>query len=170
MEELKALPTLISSALEREVGEGGDCHGDSRLIIARVSLVGRTEFSTQIIREKGEMASQLEFKVGNSEIIIDRIDNNTRGRIDLIDLAKGNNSVAILAQVLLKLEEGKEKEIPKELINQIKGGLMEVYNSKTYSALRREDRIAPPGDKEVFELLRREGQHLLDTLLAQKGE
>lgn len=169
LEQIEDLPSLISQQLEVKLTSEDDTFWTPELAILRLTLKGRTEFNRVIDREKGKL-SELEMEVFGCRISIERIYNQTRPLIDIQSLAEGNSQAALIARYLLALESGNEEQLPASLIERVEDKLLTAYNSNAYQPLRKQNRVKPPAEEEVFFILKKQARLLLDSLLAQKEE
>ncbi|MCK8825250.1 metallophosphoesterase family protein [Fuchsiella alkaliacetigena] len=166
--KLDDLLRIIPQELEKKLEEEIELDWQPKLIILRVKLAGRTEFHREITLKKESLLENLQLTVKGSRVLIESLDNQTQAPIDIEKLAKGNTSLALLAEYILNLEAGELDKLPQKLFTEIEEKLEEAYRSNAYAPLRSQDRIKPLRKKEIAALLKEEGQLLLHSLLAQK--
>jgi DNA repair exonuclease SbcCD nuclease subunit len=140
------------------------------LISVRARLTGRTELYRALDDEEADIKEALRFRVRGADAYVDVLDNQTRPELDLDELSGGSGPVAVLARLLLSLEQEDESELPDELLTTARNTMNEAYNASTYEPLRTHGDVDPPDRREAISVIERQARSLLDTLVAQKED
>jgi exonuclease SbcD len=101
-------------------------------------------------------------------VAVETITNQVRPALDLEGLADGSSPVAVLADLLVTLENKDEDALPAELMEHVESAVGDAYTASTYEPLRlHDDRESLDRDDQI-EMLRKQARILLDELLDQK--
>ncbi|MFB6214484.1 MAG: exonuclease SbcCD subunit D, partial [Candidatus Bipolaricaulia bacterium] len=102
------------------------------LLIVTLELTGRTDIYGDLEGVKEQIAEDLRRESGSTGVAVASLINRTLPPIDLEEVARGNNLPAVLAELLLKLENGEENKIPEELLQKTQDTLTEAYYANAY--------------------------------------
>ena len=138
-----------------------------RHLRCRLRFAGRTPLHRAVGAYVADVTSGLSLMHGSATATVEQVAVATRPVHDLQALAQGNDPPAVLAQLLLALEEGRAADGRAALEARLSQALGRLQRSARYQPLRQDADIAwaeeadPPRD-----LLQRQGLLLLDELLA----
>lgn len=170
LKEVEELPAFLSARIWEEIKGGGFSCPDRERVICQVTLTGRTPLHQAIHAQREQLTEELRFTVEGTPVIIEKLVNETRPRVQLEDLVQGKSPVALLAGYLLDLEQQGRDYLPEELIGEVETALHTAYSSNSYYPLRAHNSMKPPGREEALAFLKKQAWLLLDTLLLQKEE
>jgi len=134
----------------------------------RVTLVGRTPLHRLLPERTARLAAEAQLEFDGVPVRLDRIDCNTMPACDLDALAEGATPVALLARLLLDLEQEATGGGSSQLLDDAGRRLAAVMSARPFQGL--DDTTARLEQSEVLARLRHAGARLLDELLAQKEE
>ena len=138
-----------------------------RHLRCRLRLEGRTPLHRTVGDRVAAHASNLSVMHGSATATVEQVAVATRPVHDLQALAQGTDPPAVLAHLLLALEEGREVEGLAALEARLSQALRQLQRSARYQPLRQDDDIALDTEAGTpRELLQRQGLLLLDELLA----
>lgn len=158
-----AVSNRVSEHVDRSVAPGR-----LELLLARVTLTGRTDAHADLHDHEQSIEDQLSFKPGALPVEVETLDIETRPAVDLEARAEGDTPAAYLAELLLALEDGTADEEYQQLLDDARDTMQRTYASSTYNELRRETDTASPDQSQVEATLERQARLLLDELLDQK--
>ncbi len=136
----------------------------------RFRLIGRTRFHRQLEYHLADLREDFELVAEGITAVVDKIEYETRPDFDLVQLARGNDAPAVLAKLILEIQEGVPSESGARLLNEAQQRLSQVHRARPYAPLQPFESDAPPDGEMTRDLLHRQALLLLDTLLAQKEE
>ena len=138
-----------------------------RHLCCRLRIEGRTPLHRQLDDLLADVQPDLSLMQGSATATVEQVDVDTRPVHDLQELSRGTDPPAVLAQLLLALEEGREVDGLAALEAQLSQALRHLQRSARYQPLRQDDDIALTTEAGTpRELLQRQGLRLLDELLA----
>ncbi len=155
----------------REISEGA---GSLERVVYRLRYVGRTALHRELSGLSNAMIDDLEVPFDGVTGAVDKVEVLTKPRVDLDEIARGHDPPAVLAALLLELQdpELEPAEIPqaqKELFRRLRRRFTDIQSSNAYGPLRADQRTAEaPDNEDTRRLVLAEGMTLLDELLAQK--
>jgi DNA repair exonuclease SbcCD nuclease subunit len=163
----RRLTASISSYLNEVLDEAGPL----RCLSLRLRLHGRTALHRSLEAELARVVEDYALPAGELVALIERVEFETRPPLDLVALASGNDAPAILARLLIALEEGTALNDPDlaPLLQDSVDRVTQVWEARPYLTLRGEGSEQSPLDI-ARRALARQGFLLLDQLLAQKEE
>jgi len=138
-----------------------------QMLLVMLELRGRSSIYYNLKEKANKLERDLRRESGEIKIAVTSLINNVKPPIDLAELAQGNSPVALLADLILKLEKGDEDEISEELINKTLESLNEVYYSNAYQVLRSSGAVSPP-DKDIsLGQLKEQAWLIMNSLISQ---
>lgn len=167
-------PEAVEDAVLRTVRDrlstAGTRWPDLSHVAYRVVLEGRTNRHREIGRIVTEMVDSLRPEVDQVTGGIEAVDLQTRPAYDLETLARGDDPPGVLAQLLLRLEEGTlDRDRVQRVLRRASKAVRRVHESSRYEPLRRDsDTREPPDDEQLRTMLYRQGLLLLDELQATR--
>lgn len=164
---IKALHRRFDAALEETTALVGPRAGKTpELVSFRLRLVGRTNAHPRLPEALRESILNFQRSRQASKAVVEKITFDTRPHIDLADLAASSGPPALLAQLLLKLENGSLDADERRLIGDAVDRLDMVYNNAVYTSVIE----GAPGEANARDMLADRASLLLDALLKQKEE
>jgi DNA repair protein SbcD/Mre11 len=161
----------VVDALTGNLEEVADEAGPLERLVLRLRLTGRTPMYGKLA---GQAFDDLRFDQGSVRATIESVRDETRPAVDLQELARGNDPVGHLANLLLGLEEGQTAPDAARLLALAQRAVEGVDRSRPYTAIQ-----AVEGGRGVLsgkdagqrarEALAFQGRRLLDCLLEQRG-
>ena len=142
-------------------------HPGLQLLIVTLELRGRAPVYDGLKGKTNKLARDLRRESAEINIAVTSIINNVKPPVDLVELAQGNNPVAMLADLILKLEKGDKDEIPDDLIKKSRESLNEAYYSNAYQVLRSAGEVSPPGKDTSLEQLKEQAWLIMNSLISQ---
>lgn len=152
----------ISAAVHEEARAIEVEAGTLRYLSLRVRLTGRTALHGALLKENWSTADALEARHGEITALVEQVIPATRPAFDLDELARGHDAPAMLARLVLGLEEGSLQPEQQSLMSAALRSVGEVERTNRYVALEG----GSTGDLEIREILRSQALVLLDSLLA----
>ena len=141
-----------------------------RRVVVRLRITGRTDLHREIEAMTDALQADLAVHVDDATATLDTVTVDTRPAHDLEALAEGRDTPAVLAQLLLDLEQGRETDAVAPLLREARTAAHDVHDAPGYAPLRRDAATQdPPSDATLRELLHHRGLLLLDELHAQTG-
>ncbi|NBB85159.1 MAG: DNA repair exonuclease [Bacteroidetes bacterium] len=141
-----------------------------RHLRCRLRLDGRTPLHRTVDDRVAALAPDLSVMNGSATATVERVSVATRPVHDLRALAQGSDPPAVLAQLLLAVEEGREVEGLAALKARLSQALRRLRRSARYQPLRQDEDFALEAEAGTpRELLQRQGLLLLDELLAAQS-
>jgi DNA repair exonuclease SbcCD nuclease subunit len=137
-----------------------------RRLVCRLRLTGRTALHREIGDIASGLADGLELPVEEAVATVEKTQVRTRPDLDLERIAEGSDPPAVLARLLLAVENGEESDLTQDAWAEIETVRDRVMRSPAYGPLR-SDGEDPPEEEDMHETLRRQGLLLLDELLGQ---
>lgn len=166
-EDSKAVTPLVTDQLSAHVRENLDSSAQE-LLLARVRLTGQTSAHADLVDQRPSLENQLSLNQGSVDVHVEGLDVETRPAVDLEELAEGDSPVALIATLLLELENGEIGDEQRRLIEDSLDAMEEAHASNAYTHLQREGTIERPDEEEALATLERQAKLMLDTLLNQK--
>ncbi|NBC01648.1 MAG: DNA repair exonuclease [Bacteroidetes bacterium] len=166
-DEIRRQTTLaVEDALAAHVAE----QEPLRHLRCRLRFEGRTPLHRTVDDRLAALAPDLSVMNGSATATVERVTVATRPVHDLQALAQGNDPPAVLAQLLLAVEEGREVDGLAALEARLSHALRRLQRSARYQPLRQDadiDWTSEAGAPQ--DLLQRQGLLLLDALLAAQS-
>lgn len=156
----------ISDAVRERLQETLQEQPELRRLVCRLELSGRTPLHGEIGDIAGELADGLELPVDEAVATVGKTEIRTRPDLDLEQIAEGSDPPAVLARLLLDVENEEESNLARDAWEEIEKVRERVMRSPPYAPLRKNGDEALEGES-VEETLRRQGLLLLDELLGQ---
>lgn len=166
-DDSKDVPAIVSDRVSEHVRSTIET-GPLDLLLARVTLTGRTAAHGTLVDERDSIEDQLSFKEGSLPVRVEKLEVETRPEVDLEEFAKGDSPAGYLANLLLTLERGESDEEHRQLVTDARDAMQRAHASSAYDELRRENKVKRPDDTDAIETLERQAKLLLDELLEQK--
>jgi len=162
----EAVEDAVIRAVRDGVADAVEQGGHLRHVAYRVVLEGRTDRHRELERTIGGMVDSLRPEVDRVTGSIEAVEMNTRPAHDLEALARGEDPPGVLAQLLLRLEEGAAaSDRVQRLLRRASKAARQVHESSRYEPLRRDSETHDPPDREDLQsMLYRQGLLLLDEL------
>jgi DNA repair exonuclease SbcCD nuclease subunit len=164
----ESLTGKLKTNLESNLSEEGTINDELKLILARLTLTGRSEHYREFERGSRSLRESLRMNIRGKTVAVETIRNRVRPGLDLEDLAEGSSPVAVLADLLLSLENEDDEAVPSELLENVESAVEDAYSASTYEPLRLHDERERPGRDDQIEMLRKQARALLEQLLSQK--
>lgn len=165
--DARDVPALVSDRVSEHVRDTVET-GPLELLLARVTVTGRTPAHGALVDERESIEDQLSFTVGSLPVRVDRLEVETRPEVDLAEIASGDSPAAYLAEFLLALERGAGDDEYRELVTDARDAMRRAYASSAYDELRREGTVDRPAEDDAIERLEQQATVLLERLLEQK--
>jgi DNA repair protein SbcD/Mre11 len=157
----------LSERLDGVVGEGV---GPLEVVSCRVRLSGRSSLGPALAALQRELPDLDLADREGVRLVVERVEVDTRPAVDLEALAQGSGAPALLARIILGLEDD---EALRWAAERAAGAVAGRSHYAALSARREEDGVGAVVVVEPSELvgggLRRQAARLLDELLRQKG-
>jgi len=165
-ETVEAVENAVIRAVQDGIAAAGDRWSRLRHVAYRVVLEGRTDRHREIETTVGEMVDSLRPEVDHVTGSIEAVEFETRPAHDLEALARSDDPPGVLAQLLLRLEEGTvDEDRVQQVLRRASKAARQVHESSRYEPLRRDSKTRDPPDRdELRSLLYRQGLLLLDEL------
>ena len=161
--DVEAAVTDAMRARLREAREEGPT---PRRLVCRLTLTGRTAFHRAVCDLVETWPGELEVPVEESTAIVESATARTRPALDLEQIAEGTDPPAVLAQLLLAIQDENDDAQVRDAWAAIEEALSSVRDSPAYEPLRDTEALSP--DRETLaETVRRQGLLLLDELRSQ---
>jgi DNA repair exonuclease SbcCD nuclease subunit len=154
----------ITDAVRESLRNALQTQPELRHLACRLRLTGRTPLHRSIGDLAEEVADGLELPAGEAVATVEKTKINTRPDLDLQRIAEGSDPPAVLARLLLAVENEEETDLAREAWAEIEKAGDRVMGSPAYSPLPKEETV---GEKDMKETVRRQGLLLLDELLGQ---
>lgn len=167
-DEPTAIAGIVSDRVSTHVAEADT--GPLELLLARVTLTGRTPAHGALVDEREAIEDQLSFTEGSLTVAVERLAVETRPAIDVEELAEGDSPAAYLADLLVTLESGDTEDLPRQLVADARDAMQRAHAASAYDELRREGAADRPDESDALDALERQARLLLAELLAQKEE
>ena len=142
-----------------------------RHVVYRITLRGRTRLHRHLEEFSERLREDLALSFDNLESSIDAIRVETSPAVDLEQLALGHDPPGVLAGLLLEAQSGTIQESQRPLWEGLVQRLRQAHGSTPFGPLL-ETRVTEKfvDDREIREMMIRQGLSLLDEMLAQKEE
>ncbi|MFB6346975.1 MAG: exonuclease SbcCD subunit D [bacterium] len=170
LESPERLTGEIKDRLSRVMNQRDPVNDRLGLISTRLTLTGRADRQREYERESHSLRDSLQFSLNGARVAIEKIENTIRPAVDLQELAEGTGPVAVLSDLLMKLENGDTDRIPEELMEETEDAVQTAYGASTYEPLRVQGDGNPPDAESQRRMLRKQGRSLLEELLDQKED
>ncbi len=160
----------VLHALRDSAAELGEQFPDLRHVAHRLRFEGRTALHREIEETLPEMVGTVRREVDDVSATIESFKLDTRPEHDLDELARADDPPGVLAQLLLKLENGDvEHERLQRILREASKATREVHESSRYEPLRRDlETRDSPDREELRSMLYQQGLLLLDELHASR--
>jgi DNA repair exonuclease SbcCD nuclease subunit len=165
-ETKEGVDETITGAVRESLREALREQPELRHLVCRLRLTGRTPLHREIGDVAGEVAGGLELPVDEAVATVEKTEIRTRPDLDLGRIAEGSDPPAVLARLLLDLENEEESDLARDAREEIEKVRDRVMRSPPYDPLRKNRDEAPEGEN-MEETVRRQGLLLLDQLLDQ---
>jgi len=156
--------------LREGAAELGEQFPDLRHVAHRLRFEGRTSLHREIEETLREMVGSVRREVDQVAATIEDFTLQTRPDHDLGEMARADDPPGVLAQLLLKLENGEaEGERIRRVLREASKATREVHESSRYEPLRRDSETREPPQREDLQaMLYQQGLLLLDELHASR--
>lgn len=156
--------------LREGAAELGGQFPDLRHVAHRLRFEGRTSLHREIEETLREMVGSVRREVDQVAATIEDFTLQTRPDHDLGEMARADDPPGVLAQLLLKLENGEaEGERIRRVLREATKATREVHESSRYEPLRRDSETRePPQREDLQSMLYQQGLLLLDELHASR--
>ncbi|MFB6291235.1 MAG: exonuclease SbcCD subunit D [Candidatus Bipolaricaulia bacterium] len=144
-------------------------YNELRLLVLTLEFVGRTDIYEELEEKRNRIRKNLRRESGEVNIAVASIVNNTLPSINLEEIAKGNNPAAMVAELLINLDQREKDKVPERLMDKTRESLTDAYFANAYQVLRTQREIGPPDSDLIVTKLKRQGRVILDELLSQKN-
>jgi len=168
-ETKEGVDETITGAVRDSLREALREQPELRRLVCRLRLTGRTPLHRKIGDVAGEVAGGLELPVDQAVATVEKTEVRTRPDLDLGRIAEGSDPPAVLARLLLEIENEEESGLARDAREGIEKVCGRVMRSPPYEPLRKNRNEAPEGGN-VEETVRRQGLLLLDQLLDQTDD
>lgn len=160
----------VLRTLRESAAKLGEQFPDLLHVAHRLRFEGRTALHREIAETLREMVGTVRREVDDVSATIESFKLNTRPDHDLYELARTDDPPGVLAQLLLKLENGDvEDERVQRILREASKATSEVHESSRYEPLRRDSETRePPGREDLRSMLYQQGLLLLDELHASR--
>lgn len=139
-----------------------------RRVVMRLHIEGRTTLQRDLQSLADQLVNDLEVHVGEAAATLDTVTLDTRPAHDLEALAEGNDAPAVLAQLLLDLQDGADTDEVATVVHEAREAAQSVHDAPGYEPLRRDAATQDlPPDDDLRDVLLRRGFLLLDALQEQ---
>lgn len=163
----RAVPEQIRENLEEIAATGGPV----RRVVYRLRYQGRTALHRRLEQLSRPLVADLDISFDGIGSDVDRVEVQTRPKLDLEALATGEDPPAVLAELLLKVRDGRieESERGKRLLRDLRERVDAVLRAGAYGPLRSDEATKDGPDEEwIREQVMVQGMSLLDEMLAAK--
>jgi len=168
-EDKEGVDETITDAVRDRLREVLQEQPELRRLVCRLRLTGRTPLHREIGSVAGELADGLELPVDEAVATVEKTEVRTRPDLDLERIAEGSDPPAVLARLLLDIENGEEGDLARDAWEEIEKARDRVMRSPPYDPLRKSGDDASEGEG-MEETVRRQGLLLLDELLGQTDD
>ena len=135
-------------------------------LVCRLTLTGRTSVHRAVCDLVETWPGELEVPVAESTAVVEAATARTRPALDLERIAEGTDPPAVLARLLLAMQDGAEDEYAQDAWAAIKEACSAVQGSPAYDPLSDGGDLSP--DRETLaDMVQRQGLLLLDELRSQ---
>jgi DNA repair exonuclease SbcCD nuclease subunit len=165
LERLEDIPPAFYSRTEELVDESRQVPVE--LLAIDLELKGHSPLYEELKKEFGGLAEDLRRESGETNVAVTSVLDNTRPEIDIEKLSRGKDLPALLADLILKLEDGREEDIPDELLDRTRESLSDAYYSNAYRVLRHRGEVDPPDRDVALDYLKEQAWLILESLLSQ---
>lgn len=165
-EEKRGVEEAITDAIRDRLQETLREQAELRCLVCRLRLIGRTPMHRDITELTGRLADGFALPVEDAIAVIDKTEVDTRPDLDLERIAEGNDPPAVLARLLLAIEEESDTDLTRQTWSEIDEALERVIHSPAYKPLRNSNEVDPESEN-LKVVIRRQGLLLLDELLTQ---
>jgi hypothetical protein len=165
-DDKEGIDETITDAVRERLREVLREQPKTRRLVCRLRLTGRTPFHREIGGFAGELADGLELPVDEAVATVEKTEIRTRPDLDLERIAEGSDPPAVLARLLLDIENEEESDLTRDAWEEIEMACNRVMRSPPYDPLRKNEEEALEGES-MEETIRRQGLLLLDELLGQ---
>jgi DNA repair exonuclease SbcCD nuclease subunit len=159
----------ITDALRQNLREALQSQPALRRLVCRLRITGRTSLHRDIGDVTGALVDGLELPVDEAVATVEKTEIRTRPDLDLDRIAEGSAPPAVLARLLLDIENREESDLAQDAWEEIERVRDRVLRSPPYDPLRKNGDEALEGEN-VEETVRRQGLLLLDELLGQTDD
>jgi len=165
-EDKEGVEEAITDAVRERLRDTLQEQAELRRLVCRLRLTGRTSLHREVGDVAVGLADGLELPVDEAVATIDKTEIRTRPDLNLERIAEGSDPPAVLARLLLDVENEEESDLARDAWEAIEKVRDRVMRSPPYDPLRKNEEEASKRE-DVRETLRRQGLLLLDELLGQ---
>lgn len=172
--EMEQVESHITQEIEEDLRQRCEIAEDIGWVVYRLKLYGRTKLHRELKRQEGRLAEDLVVHRDRARGTIDKVEMATAPDYELERFSEISDPPGMLARLLLQVEKDMTDgdapgEDHRELFMEAEEALRSVFRARAYAPLRSEDATGHPPDEHVVgQLLLRQGQLLLEEILAQK--
>ncbi|MFP4229035.1 MAG: exonuclease SbcCD subunit D [Salinivenus sp.] len=162
--------TQVFRTLHNRASELGDRFPDLRHVAHRLRIEGRTALHREIQETLRDMVGTVRREVDQVVATLEDATLDTRPDHDLAELARADDPPGVLAQLLLKLDDGAgDDDRIRRVLRDAAKATTEVHESSRYEPLRRDSDTREPPDRDALRsMLYQQGLLLLDELSARR--
>lgn len=160
---------VVPDRIAEDLANLADGAGALERVVYRLGLQGRTALHRELFGLSSSLLGNFERSFGRITAGVDKAEIQTRPKVDLDELSRGQDPPAVLASLLREIETGEISEERRPLFQRLRAQLSDLHRCNAYSPLRGErDTARAPDEEEVRRFVLLEGMTLLDEMLAQK--
>jgi hypothetical protein len=157
------LEQAVTSAMARMAKESGD---HLQVLALCVAITGATTLNREMRREAARLQSDFDWREGEVRGFVEGVSADTRPARDLDALARGDDAVAILAQLALEFSSEKPLATGAPIMEDVRDVANALLDAKQYRHV--EDVRDGFDDDALRAIAARQSLALLDELLSQK--
>ena len=163
--DLEALDQRISTRIFEDLQDLAGRGGALEFVSYRLRITGRTRLHLDMEVPLQKYGTEFTPDAGTVQARVERVWNETRPAVDLVDLARGSDPPAVVAQTILALEEsgGDGRDTP--LLRDLHQAHARLFQSAEFMTFLEDPRPSPEATRNR---VLRESYRLLDALLVQK--
>jgi hypothetical protein len=137
-----------------------------RVLSLRVAITGATALHREVRREAAIVQSDIDWREGDVRGFVETVSIDTRPARDLDALARGDDAVAVLAQLALELTSDEPLAYSAPIMGDVREAANALLGARQYR--RVEDVRDGFDDAALRTIARQQSLALLDELLSQK--
>jgi DNA repair exonuclease SbcCD nuclease subunit len=170
-EHVDDVEAAASDGVREKVEELEDAMPHLERVICCVRLEGRTALGRQIQKRMPEYVEGFATSYAGANASLSGCKMHLRPQHNLEELAEASDAPGTVAQLLLDLENGAERDLAKEALRRARSKLRQVHQASGYETLRStQDYGEMPTDDAVRDFAKHQSLLLLDQLLDQSTD